>query len=97
VQGTNPEQDVNLDGIPNACQCADANGDGIISSTDLIPMNNCASNSNLCDQGLVDANGDGITSSTDLIPTNRVAGALDPTHSMLCDYRPHGLPAADFF
>jgi hypothetical protein len=83
--------DTNLDGIPDECQCADANGDGIISSTDLVPMNLCASNSSLCDQSLVDANGDGITSSTDLVPTNLVASGA-PAYNLTCERRPEGTP-----
>jgi hypothetical protein len=83
--------DTNLDGIPDECQCADANGDGIISSTDLVPMNLCASNNSLCDQSLVDANGDGITSSTDLVPTNLVASGA-PAYNLTCERRPEGTP-----
>jgi hypothetical protein len=84
--------DSNGDGIPNECQCGDANGDGIISSTDLVPMNLCASNSSLCDQSLVDANGDGITSSTDIVPTNLVANGA-PAYTLRCARRLEGTPA----
>jgi len=82
-------------GIPAECLCGDADGNGQITSTDLVAMNVCVQNNSLCDQGLVDANNDGATTSTDIIATNTVVNGA-PLHSLRCGRRPSGLaPQSD--
>jgi hypothetical protein len=94
--GTNPDEDANGDGIPNACQCADADGTGFITSADLIGINVCVANNALCDQSLIDADNNGFTTSADIIGANTVVNGA-PASGLRCARRPHGLPAADFF
>jgi len=80
------------DGIPDECQCGDANDDGAVTSADLVPINDCAQDNNLCDQTLVDANDDGVTASVDIVIANTVANGA-PAYILVCARRPEGTPA----
>jgi len=80
------------DGIPDECQCGDANGDGQITSTDLVSINLCVQNNNLCDQTIVDTNFDIATTSVDIVTANTVANGA-PAYTLVCARRPEGTPA----
>ena len=85
-------QDNDGDGIPLFCTCADADNNGLVTSTDLISINLCVQDNTLCDQSLIDANGDGATTSTDIIAANTVVNGA-PQHSICCERRPRKCPA----
>lgn len=84
-------QDSDGDGIPDECQCGDYNGDGIVNSTDLVPMNNCVSDNRLCDQSIIDCNNDGVTMSVDIALANTVVNGA-PAYTLECGRRPEGTP-----
>jgi hypothetical protein len=78
-------------GIPPECLCGDADGNGFITSADLIGINVCVQNNALCDQDLVDADVNGFTTSVDIIATNAVVNGAPP-YTLRCARRPTGFP-----
>jgi hypothetical protein len=79
------------DGIPDECTCADADGNGFVTSTDLVGINLCVQNNSLCDQTQIDANNDGATTSVDIVGANTVANGA-PVYTLTCERRPEGTP-----
>lgn len=63
---TTPFADANSDGIGDECQCADANGDGAVSTLDIGGTALCANGVIPCAGTIVDADGDGSTTATDI-------------------------------
>lgn len=89
--------DLNADGIPNECQCGDANDNGTLDNADLseiygclteaIPAATCAAN---FAGGKMDANNNGAIDNNDL---SRIHGALIETlenYELTCVNRPEG-------
>jgi len=83
--------DTSGDGIPDECTCADADGNGFVTSTDLVSINLCVQNNSLCDQTQIDTNNDGATTSVDVVGANVVANGA-PVYTLTCERRPEGTP-----
>jgi len=83
--------DTSGDGIPDECTCADADGNGYVTSTDLVSINLCVQNNSLCDQTQIDTNNDGATTSVDVVGANVVANGA-PVYTLTCERRPEGTP-----
>ena len=82
----NPDQlDSNIDGIGDACQCGDMNGDGVITNTDAVLIQRhllgltSPFNPDLCD-----VNGDGNCSNTDAVIIKREVLGLPPGAVQSC-------------
>jgi hypothetical protein len=71
-------QDVNGDGVPNACQCGDLNGDGLVDQTDEARLGACVIGANVCDRSLADFDGNGVVDVADYAAFDaaREAGTL---------------------
>ncbi len=91
--------DFNLDGIPDVCQCGDANGNNSVDGNDLtiifgclsgaIPPATCAAN---LAGGKMEGNGNLTLDSNDLTQVFRALSGLQPNSALTCANRTEGTP-----
>ncbi len=83
---TNADQlDTDNDGIGDACQCGDVNGDGFITNTDAVLIQrHLLSLPPGIDQAFCDVNGDGQCTNTDAVIIKRKLLSLPPGLSQTC-------------
>ena len=80
----NPPPDSNEDGRPDACQCGDVSGDGLLSSQDIAGLVLCANGKINCDPTVADGTRDGTISAVDLAFLTMVVNGDLPTLALNC-------------
>jgi hypothetical protein len=98
-----PLVDTDKDGIPDECQCGDADGSGLFDSPDVAIASECAVNDpaaariRSCISGIVrgDANGSGRFEREDSTLIQQVLGGKTPAYSLRCALRPEGTAPAE--
>jgi hypothetical protein len=99
-----PLDDTDQDGIPDECQCGDADGSGAFDSKDIAITTECAASDPAADRipsciaAIVrgDANASGRFEREDSTLIQQVLGGKTPAYSLRCALRPEGTapPAA---
>ncbi|HJS72839.1 MAG TPA: hypothetical protein VJ921_01035 [Vicinamibacteria bacterium] len=95
-----PLVDTNKDGLPDECQCGDANGSGSFEAADVRIASDCAltdpaaARISSCVLGIAlgDANGSGRFEKEDSSLISGVLSGKTPAHSLRCALRPEGTP-----
>lgn len=81
------QEDGDVDGSGDACECGDFTGDGVVDSADARMVQRCAVGLVAC-VGLCDADGDGACTSNDARRIQRFAVGLVVKDDLTCDARP---------
>jgi hypothetical protein len=96
-----PLVDTNEDGLPDECQCGDADGSGTLDAKDVAVASDCAASDpaasrlSSCVLGIAlgDANGSGRFEKEDSALIQNVLAGKSPAYSLRCAVRPEGTAA----
>lgn len=89
----NPDQvDADRDGVGDACECGDVNGDGLVNTTDARLIERCTAGAFEC-PALCDVTGEGQCNRGDAQRIQRYAVGMLAKPELLCAQRQSAIPA----